>query len=56
MRLLVDMNLTPRWVQELRGAGHEALHLSEAGDPAASGTEICTFDREHEYVILTERS
>lgn len=34
MRLLVDMNLTPRWVHELRLGGHEALHWSEAGDPA----------------------
>jgi predicted nuclease of predicted toxin-antitoxin system len=53
MNLLVDMNLTPRWVQELRAAGHEALHWSEAGDPAASDTVICTFAREHKYVILT---
>ena len=53
MRLLVDMNLTPRWVQELEGAGHEALHWSEAGDPAAPDAEICAFARERGYVILT---
>ena len=53
MRLLVDMNLTPRWVQELAGVGHEALHWSEAGDPTASDTEICAFAREHGYVVLT---
>jgi predicted nuclease of predicted toxin-antitoxin system len=53
MRLLVDMNLTPRWVQELTRVGHEALHWSEAGDPKASDTEICAFAREHEYVVLT---
>lgn len=53
MRLLVDMNLTPRWVQELAGAGHEAVHWSEAGSPTASDAEICTFASEHEYVILT---
>jgi predicted nuclease of predicted toxin-antitoxin system len=32
---------------------HEALHWSEAGDTAASDKEICSFAREHEYVILT---
>ena len=53
MRLLVDMNLTPRWVQELADAGHEALHWSEAGDPTASDMEICAFAREHGYVVLT---
>jgi len=53
MPLLVDMNLTPRWVQELVGAGHEALHWSEAGNPTASDAEICTFAREDEYVVLT---
>lgn len=53
MRLLVDMNLTPRWVQEPAGAGHEALHWSEAGNRTASDTEICTFAREHGWVVLT---
>ncbi|HWE49717.1 MAG TPA: DUF5615 family PIN-like protein [Bryobacteraceae bacterium] len=53
MRLLVDMNLTPRWVQELRKGDHEVLHWSEAGDPKASDAEICAFARAHEYIILT---
>jgi predicted nuclease of predicted toxin-antitoxin system len=53
MRLLVDMNLTPRWVQELAGAGHEAVHWSEAGAPTASDAGICAFAREHRYVVLT---
>lgn len=53
MRLLVDMNLTPRWVQELAAAGHEALHWSKAGSPTASDAGICAFAREHEYVVLT---
>jgi predicted nuclease of predicted toxin-antitoxin system len=53
MRLLVDMNLTPRWVQVLSDAGHEALHWSAAGDPGASDAHICAFAREHGYFILT---
>jgi predicted nuclease of predicted toxin-antitoxin system len=39
--------------QELTGAGHEALHCSEAGDPTASDTEICAFVREYGHVVLT---
>ncbi len=29
MRLLIDMNLTPRWVTLLEAHGHEAVHLVE---------------------------
>jgi predicted nuclease of predicted toxin-antitoxin system len=53
MRLLIDMNLTPRWVQILCDAGHEAIHWSSVGYPNAADTEICIFAREREYVILT---
>lgn len=28
MKLLVDMNLSPLWVDVLKGAGHDALHWS----------------------------
>ena len=28
MRILIDMNLTPRWVAHFNGAGHEAHHLT----------------------------
>jgi predicted nuclease of predicted toxin-antitoxin system len=53
MRLLLDMNLTPRWVQELGAAGHEVLHWSAVGNPKASDTGICNFARENAYIILT---
>jgi predicted nuclease of predicted toxin-antitoxin system len=29
MKLLLDMNLTPRWVKVLQNAGFEALHWAE---------------------------
>jgi hypothetical protein len=35
VRLLLDMNLTPRWAPALAAAGHEAFHWSVLG--AASG-------------------
>jgi predicted nuclease of predicted toxin-antitoxin system len=53
MRILVDMNLTARWVEHLNGAGHEALHWSSLGSPAAKDREICAYARERGYVILT---
>ena len=53
MRILIDMNLTPRWVQHLNGAGHEAYHWSSLGSPSAKDREICEYARLHEYVLLT---
>ena len=40
MKLLVDMNLSPRWVSVLGDAGIEAAHWSTLGDPKVSDSEI----------------
>jgi predicted nuclease of predicted toxin-antitoxin system len=53
MRVLVDMNLTVRWVRALLTAGHDAVHWSSIGNPAATDRTICEFAREQSYVILT---
>jgi len=53
MRLLVDMNLTTRWVQRLNDAGHDTVHWSSVGDPRAADSEICAYAREHGLVVLT---
>jgi predicted nuclease of predicted toxin-antitoxin system len=41
MRILVDMNLTPRWVPYLNNAGHSAIHWSSIGRISAPDREIC---------------
>ena len=53
MRLLIDMNLTPRWVQFLEDAGHEVVHWSSVGAGTAKDSEICDYARRHTYVLLT---
>jgi predicted nuclease of predicted toxin-antitoxin system len=53
MRLLVDLNLTPRWVQFLRNADHDAVHWSSVGSHLAKDAEICDYARQHAYVLLT---
>jgi predicted nuclease of predicted toxin-antitoxin system len=53
MRLLIDMNLTHRWVPCLAGAGHECFHWSDLGAPGAPDTEICKYARDHGFVLLT---
>ena len=40
MKLLVDMNLSPRWVSMLAGAGIEAAHWSTLGSKNAPDSEI----------------
>jgi predicted nuclease of predicted toxin-antitoxin system len=53
MRILIDMNLTPRWVQYLNSAGHEACHRSSVGAAAAKDHAICDYARAQGYVLLT---
>jgi predicted nuclease of predicted toxin-antitoxin system len=35
MKILIDMNLSPLWVEALRQGGHDAVHWSQVGDPGA---------------------
>jgi predicted nuclease of predicted toxin-antitoxin system len=53
MRLLVDMNLSLRWVKLLDAAGIEAEHWSEIGVANAPDSEIMAFAKANGYVVLT---
>jgi predicted nuclease of predicted toxin-antitoxin system len=53
MRILVDMNLTPRWVDHLRDAGHQVDHWASVGSATAKDREICDFARAGGYVVVT---
>ena len=53
MKLLVDMNLTPRWVRALSPAGHHAVHWSTLGRADALDSEIMGYARIHDLVVLT---
>lgn len=53
MRLLVDLNLSPRWAAALLGAGHDAVHWSDVGPLTASDQEIMRYARENDFVVLT---
>lgn len=53
MRLLVDMNLSPRWVQALNAAGHDAAHWSAIGDPRSPDQDVMRYAAEHDYTVLT---
>jgi predicted nuclease of predicted toxin-antitoxin system len=53
MLLLIDMNLTPRWVPFLANAGHGAVHWSSVGPISAKDHEICDYARHSGSVIVT---
>jgi predicted nuclease of predicted toxin-antitoxin system len=54
MKLLVDMNLSPRWVASLVDAGWAAKHWSKIGDADASDSEILGYAAANDYVVLTQ--
>ncbi len=53
MRILVDMNLSPRWVQLLATAGHDAAHWATVGPPNAPDSEIMAFAKANGSIVLT---
>ena len=53
MKLIVDMNLTPRWVGLLVDAGIEAAHWSTLGANNALDSEIMAYAKANDYVVLT---
>ena len=53
MKLLVDMNLSPRWISTLVASGIEAVHWSTLGARNAPDTEIMAFAAANDYVVLT---
>jgi predicted nuclease of predicted toxin-antitoxin system len=53
MRLVVDMNLSPRWVDYLREAGFEAEHWSTIGEATATDAVIMQTAKDRGAVVLT---
>jgi predicted nuclease of predicted toxin-antitoxin system len=53
VKLLVDMNLSPSWVERLGGHGFEAVHWSAVGAATAPDVEILAWANEHHFVVIT---
>lgn len=53
MKLLVDMNLSPRWAGLLVDAGINAAHWSTLGAKNAPDSEIMAYAGANDYVVLT---
>jgi predicted nuclease of predicted toxin-antitoxin system len=53
MKILLDMNMSPQWVNALANRGISATHWSSVGAFDASDMEITNFAKENDFVILT---
>jgi predicted nuclease of predicted toxin-antitoxin system len=53
MRILLDTNLPPRWVEFLQQEGFEAVHWSMVGDARAVDAVIMTWARKNGFVVFS---
>jgi predicted nuclease of predicted toxin-antitoxin system len=53
MTLLVEVNLSPDWVEALVAGDFEAVHWRTLGSPRAPDAEIMAFARTHDMVVIT---
>ncbi len=53
MKIVIDMNLSPRWAGFLNEAGFDAAHWSSIGAANALDTVIMIYAKESKSVILT---
>ena len=53
MKLLIDMNLSPLWIEFLSASGFESVHWSQIGDPAAPDGVIMDYAAANGFVIFT---
>lgn len=52
-RILVDMNLSPRWATALKSAGFEASHWSAVGSPGALDPVVLGYAATEGWVLFT---
>ncbi|MCB9273715.1 MAG: DUF5615 family PIN-like protein [Lewinellaceae bacterium] len=53
MKILIDMNLTPLWVEYFKSGGIEAVHWSEIGDPKAPDNDLFQWAKDNGYFVFT---
>lgn len=53
LRIPIDMNLSPSWVEVLQKAGFEARHWYKLGAPNAPDNVLFSWARENKYIVFT---
>jgi predicted nuclease of predicted toxin-antitoxin system len=54
VKVLLDLNLSPRWLPILAAAGHEVSHWSAIGPLDAPDAEIMAYAEAGGFVVLTQ--
>lgn len=50
---VIDMNLSPKWVDALASIGFESVHWSDVGDVRATDADIMAWARTNARVVFT---
>jgi predicted nuclease of predicted toxin-antitoxin system len=53
VKLLIDMNLAPRWVEALARGGIDSIHWIAVGDPRAPDSELFNYARDNNLIVFT---
>jgi predicted nuclease of predicted toxin-antitoxin system len=53
MKILIDMNLSPDWVEVFTAAKIESIHWLSVGDPAAKDTVLMAYARMNDSELTT---
>jgi predicted nuclease of predicted toxin-antitoxin system len=53
MKFLIDMNLSPAWVELFVAAGFEAIHWLKIGPQDASDLELMTWAAANDHIVVT---
>ena len=53
IQIVIDMNLSPDWVDALSKHGWTSVHWSAVGDPRPPDREIMDWARAHNHVVFT---
>ncbi|MEO8268995.1 MAG: DUF5615 family PIN-like protein [Aureliella sp.] len=53
MKFIVDMNLSPKWVEVLVKAGWQAAHWSTVGAPDAADEVLMQWAADNDSIVLT---
>lgn len=53
MKILIDMNLSPKWVEVFEQQGWQAFHWSSGGDVQATDKFIMNWAKSNGYIVFT---
>jgi predicted nuclease of predicted toxin-antitoxin system len=53
MRILIDMNLSPEWVEEFKLYNIDAVHWSTVGKFDAPDVELMAWARDNDHIVFT---